>query len=132
MYSIQCQNCSEDSPVIVQPVIKIEDLNPQKCDKCQQRPDEDTLEAYLQIKAEVEESLDRSDLPQGEPEKCIQKMKGLVYPQHILYVKASELAFEDSFCDENWIDAIEYGTICIESYKKYTVGNQQVYNLVLM
>ena len=51
-------------------------------------------------------------------------MKGLFYPQHILYTKAAELAFEDCFCDENWSEAVEYGSLCLNSYKKYTIGNQ--------
>ena len=51
-------------------------------------------------------------------------MSGLFYPQHILYVKTAELAFEDSFCDRNWSKAVEYGSLCLNSYKKYTIGNQ--------
>ena len=51
-------------------------------------------------------------------------MTGLFYPQHILYVKASELAFEDCLYSKNWEDAIDYGSLCLNSYKKYTLGDQ--------
>ena len=51
-------------------------------------------------------------------------MNGLFYPQHILYVKATELAFEDCFHDGDWAEAVNYGTLCLHSYQKYTIGNQ--------
>ena len=38
-------------------------------------------------------------------------MTGLFYPQHILYVKASELAFEDCFYAKKWIEALDYGNL---------------------
>ena len=50
-------------------------------------------------------------------------MNGLFYPQHILYVKATELAFEDCFHDGDWAEAVNYGTLCLHSYQKYTIGN---------
>ena len=51
-------------------------------------------------------------------------MTGLFYPQHILYVKASELAFEDCFYSKKWTEAIDYGSLCLSAYKKYTLGDQ--------
>ena len=70
MYSINCQNCTEnDIAVIVNPGSNIEDLNAQICKNCKNRPSDETLNLYLQIKSEVEENLDRTDLKQGEPEK---------------------------------------------------------------
>ena len=50
-------------------------------------------------------------------------MNGLFYPQHIFYVKATELAFEDCFHDGDWAEAVNYGTLCLHSYQKYTIGN---------
>ena len=46
------------------------------------------------------------------------------YPRHILYIKASELAFEDCFYDKRWQDAIDYGKLCLNSYRKFTLGDQ--------
>ena len=54
-------------------------------------------------------------------------MNGLFYPQHILYVKATELAFEDCFHDGDWAEAVNYGTLCLHSYQKYTIGNQVLF-----
>ena len=51
-------------------------------------------------------------------------MTGLFYPQHILYVKASELAFEDCFYAKNWIEALDYGNLCLNSYKAFSFGDQ--------
>ena len=58
------------------------------------------------------------------PYNMFRLMNGLFYPQHILYVKATELAFEDCFHDGDWAEAVNYGTLCLHSYQKYTVGNQ--------
>ena len=51
-------------------------------------------------------------------------MNDVFHPQHISCIKASELAFEDCLCAKRWKDAIEYGSLCLESYKKYTLGDQ--------
>ena len=51
-------------------------------------------------------------------------MTGLFYPQHILYVKASELAFEDCFYAKKWTEALDYGNLCLNSYKAFTLGDQ--------
>ena len=51
-------------------------------------------------------------------------MTGLFFPQHILYVKASELAFEDCYHSKMWSEAVDFGELCLNSYKKYTIGNQ--------
>ena len=51
-------------------------------------------------------------------------MTGLFYPQHILYVKASELAFEDCFYAKKWIEALDYGNLCLNSYKAFSLGDQ--------
>ena len=51
-------------------------------------------------------------------------MTGLFYPQHILYVKASELAFEDCFYAKKWIEALDYGNLCLNSYKAFSFGDQ--------
>ena len=51
-------------------------------------------------------------------------MTGIFYPQHILYVKASELAFEDCLYSKKWVEAIDYGSLCLNAYKKYTLGDQ--------
>ena len=51
-------------------------------------------------------------------------MTGLFYPQHILYVKSCELAFEDCFYAKKWSEALDYGNLCLNSYKAFTLGNQ--------
>ena len=51
-------------------------------------------------------------------------MTGFFYPRHILYIKASELAFEDCFHEKRWRDAIDYGQLCLNSYRKFTLGDQ--------
>ena len=55
-------------------------------------------------------------------------MTGLFYPQHILYVKACEMAFEDCFYSKKWIEALDYGSLCLNSYKAFTMGNQVKYS----
>ena len=51
-------------------------------------------------------------------------MTGLFYPQHILYVKSCELAFEDCFYAKKWMEALDYGHLCLNAYKAFTLGNQ--------
>ena len=46
-------------------------------------------------------------------------MTGLFYPQHILYVRACEFSFEDHLKQGLLKSAIEFGTLCLNSYKKY-------------
>ena len=45
------------------------------------------------------------------------KMTGLFYPQHVLYVKCSEFAFEDCCKQGNLRAALEYGEMCINAYR---------------
>lgn len=44
-------------------------------------------------------------------------MSGLLYPQHVLYVKACEFAFEDSCRQGGLEQAVEYGTLCLNAYR---------------
>ncbi len=46
-------------------------------------------------------------------------MTGLFYPLHILYVKASEMAFEDNVNQGQLKSALEYGKLCLNAYRKY-------------
>ena len=46
-------------------------------------------------------------------------MTGLFYPQHILYVRVCEFSFEDHLKQGLLKTAIEFGTLCLNSYKKY-------------
>ena len=71
MYSICCQNCSEECPIIVRPSSTLEELDPRPCPRCGKVPTEDTLKMYLEIQQKVAENLDRFDIAQGEPENCI-------------------------------------------------------------
>lgn len=144
MYSIRCQNCLEGFPVIVGPGSTLKELKAENCDKCCQKPSEENLELYLEIKTEVEKILSKTDIYLGEPEECMRsviffenigtingflnicfrKMTGILYPLHILYVKSAELAFEDCIYGKKWAEAVDYGTLCLNSYKKYTIGDQ--------
>ncbi len=44
-------------------------------------------------------------------------MSGLFYPQHVLYVKACEFAFEDCFKLGRLRAAVEYGELCLRAYR---------------
>ena len=71
MYSIQCQSCQGGFPVIIGPGSELSELNPQKCQQCLQRPSQKVLMDYLVIKNNVEATLEKNDLAQGEPESCV-------------------------------------------------------------
>ena len=51
-------------------------------------------------------------------------MTGIFHPNHILYVKATEMAFEDSLYGKKWSEAVDFGSLCYGVYKKYTIGDQ--------
>ena len=53
-------------------------------------------------------------------------MTGTLYPQHILYVKATEMAFEDAIHLRSWSEAVDYGSLCLSTYKKYSIGDQVI------
>ena len=61
-------------------------------------------------------------------------MTGLFYPQHLLYVRAAEFSFEDSLKQGHLSAAIDFGSLCLSSYKKYgghTWRNVAVYEYKL-
>lgn len=145
MYSIRCPKCPDGSPLVVGPGSTSEELQKGiKCHKCLYEPEEALIEEYLDVKKKVEEVLNKADILIGEPESCMKydfklpkrsrkpfencstfrEMTGLFHPLHVLYVKASELAFEDCIYAKKWNDAIDYGSLCLHSYKKYTIGDQ--------
>ena len=67
MYSIRCQNCSQGFPIILGPTME----NIGHCKKCYQKPSKEVLEKYQSIKIEVEEYLEKGQLPFGIPQKCV-------------------------------------------------------------
>lgn len=71
MYSVRCQNCPEGFPIEVGPGSTLNDLNPDKCQSCSQKPSESELLNYLEVKSEVEENLELPDISQGVPQKLV-------------------------------------------------------------
>ena len=71
MYSIRCQTCPEGFPLIVGPENTLDDLTIQKCQKCSEKPCQEFLIEYLDVKKQVEEILGKSDIALGEPEHCV-------------------------------------------------------------
>ncbi len=124
MYSLRCQNCDEGTPILLGPEASTEDHLIPKCPKCEEKPSLDYFKQYLDIKTHVETVLNKTDIPFGEPKKCMKQMTGIFHPLHILYIKAAELAFEDCLQDCQWEEAIDYGNLCLNSFKKYSIGDE--------
>ncbi len=68
---------------------------------------------------EDEDGWGTREVPQEAPEDCIRLMSGLFHPQHSLFVRACEFAFEDCCRQGRAAVAAEYGNICLNAYRKY-------------
>ena len=71
MYSIRCQNCHEGFPIEVGPGSLMDELKPDQCQACHQKPSGNVLLKYLEVKCQVEETLEMPDIPEGVPQKLV-------------------------------------------------------------
>ena len=56
----------------------------------------------------------------------------LLHPQHVLYVRAAKLAFEDCFNSRQFGPAVEYGSVAVESYRHYRDRNPSAFVQLLV